>query len=62
MSSKYSFEQRDNFIHAELSANELTLLVSELFKIDIPTSITLEDLPVEDTMRSFFAEPNKFLE
>ena len=62
LSSKYLFDQKDNFIHAELPANDLTLLVSELFKIDIPASITLEDLPVEDTMRSFFAEPNKFLE
>ena len=62
LSSKYLFEQKDNFIHAELPANDLTLLVSELFKINIPASITLEDLPVEDTMRSFFAEPNKFLE
>ena len=62
LSSKYFFDKKDNFIHVELPANELTLLVSELFKINTPASITLEDLPVEDTMRAFFADPNKFLE
>ena len=40
----------------------IRILVSELFKLDTPISITLEDLPVEDTMRAFFVEPKKFLE
>ena len=58
---RFSFNQTDNFIHAELPAKELTALVAELFKLDTPASITMEDLPVEDTMRAFFAEPEKFL-
>ena len=61
LSSKFSFIQTEKIIHAELPAKELTDLVSELFKLDTPASITLEDLPVDDTMRSFFAEPEKFL-
>jgi len=39
----------------------LTKLVSELFQLGVPASITMEDLPVEDTMRSFFKDPEKFL-
>ena len=62
LSSRYSFDLKDNFINAELPEKELTALVSELFKLDTPISITLEDLPVEDTMRTFFSEPHKFLE
>ena len=61
LSSRFSFNQTDNIIQAELPAKELTILVSELFKLDTPASITLEDLPVEDTMRAFFLEPKKFL-
>ena len=41
---------------------EVTNLLSELFHLGIPASITMEDLPVEDTMRSFFMAPEKFLE
>ena len=62
LSSRFSFNQKDNFIHAELPAKELTALASELFKLDTPASITLEDLPVEDTMRAFFIDPEKFFQ
>ena len=40
---------------------ELIKLVSDLFQLGVPASITMEDLPVEDTMRSFFKNPEKFL-
>ena len=59
---KYIFNMDDTIIHAELPDKELTNLVSELFHLGIPASITMEDLPVEDTMRSFFMAPEKFLE
>ena len=59
---KYKFQFNDTILHAELPDRELTKLVSELFQIGIPASITMEDLPVEDTMRSFFIDPEKFLE
>jgi ABC-2 type transport system ATP-binding protein len=59
---KYIFNLNDTILHAELPDKELTNLVSELFHLGIPASITMEDLPVEDTMRSFFMAPEKFLE
>ena len=62
LSEKYIFNLNDTILHAELPDKELTNLVSELFHLGIPASITMEDLPVEDTMRSFFMAPEKFLE
>ena len=50
-----------NILQAELPALELNQLLPKLFKIDSPTSLTLEDMPVEDTMRSFFLDPENFL-
>ena len=50
-----------NILQAELPAKELTDLLSELFNLDTPLTITLEDMPVEDTMRAFFLNPEKFL-
>jgi ABC-2 type transport system ATP-binding protein len=61
LSAKYNFHIDDTILHAELPDKELTNLVSELFQLGVPASITMEDLPVEDTMRSFFKEPEKFL-
>ena len=61
LTSKYNFKLDDTFLHAELPDQEITSLVSELFQLGTPASITLEDLPVEDTMRSFFINPEKFL-
>ena len=61
LTSKYNFILDDTFLHAELPDQEITNLVSELFQLGTPASITLEDLPVEDTMRSFFINPEKFL-
>ena len=61
LTSKYKFKLDNTFLHAELPDQEITNLVSELFQMGTPASITLEDLPVEDTMRSFFINPEKFL-
>ena len=61
LSAKYNFRIDDTILHAELPDKELTKLVSELFQLGVPASITMEDLPVEDTMRSFFKDPEKFL-
>mgnify|MGYP006086169617 CR=1 FL=1 len=62
LNSKYKFNLNDTLLNAELPDEELIKLVYDLFKIGSPLSITMEDLPVEDTMRSFFTEPEKFLE
>ena len=62
LSEKYIFNLNDTILPAELPDKELTNLVSELFHLGTPASITMEDLPVEDTMRSFFMAPGNFLE
>lgn len=62
LSEQYIFYLNDTILHAELPDKELTNLVSKLFQLGIPASITMEDLPVEDTMRSFFMSPEIFLE
>ena len=61
LSSKYQFELNDTILETQLSDKKLIHLVSDLFNIGSPSSITIEDLPVEDTMRSFFLNPEKFL-
>jgi ABC-2 type transport system ATP-binding protein len=61
LSENYSFRLDDTILYAELPDKELTKLVSDLFQLGVPASITMEDLPVEDTMRSFFKDPEKFL-
>jgi len=61
LSENYNFRLDDTILYAELPDKELTKLVSELFQLGVPASITMEDLPVEDTMRSFFKDPEKFL-
>ena len=61
LSKKYNFDYQRNFIKAELSDKDMTELISELFKIDAPATFRLEDLPVDDTMKSFFANPDRYL-
>ena len=61
LTENYNFRLDDTILYAELPDKELTKLVSELFQLGVPASITMEDLPVEDTMRSFFKDPEKFL-
>ena len=61
LEKEFEFELQGAFLRAELPDTELTLLVTKLFNLSAPASLTLEDLPVEDTMRSFFAAPEKFL-
>ena len=61
LSENYNFRLDDTILYAELPDKELTKLVSELFQLGVPASITMEDSPVEDTMRSFFKDPEKFL-
>ena len=62
LGQKYDFEIKNNILNAELADLELIQLVSELFSLNSPASITMEDLPVEDTMRAFFSKPEMFLE
>ena len=50
-----------NFLSAELPDEDLTSLLGCLFKMNNPISFSVEELPVEETMKSFFLDPEKFL-
>ena len=59
--SKYIFEVKDDILTAELPETELKGLLLELLNKFQPQSMSFEDLPVEETMRSFFKNPNQYL-
>ena len=61
LSQKFSFIINENIITAELSEDILQNLLSQLLNKIPPTSLLFEDLPVEETMRSFFENPDKYL-
>ena len=61
LKSKYDFQISDNVLTAELSEPILKDLLSELLNQFSPQSLSFEDLPVEETMRNFFENPQKFL-
>ena len=52
---------KEQFLTAELPENEMTGFLQRLFDLDNPTSFSLEELPVEETMKAFFANPKKFV-
>ena len=59
--SNYQFIINDKVLTAELSENNLQSLVSELIKIESPQNLIFEDLPVDEAMRSFFENPDKYI-
>jgi len=61
LSDKFDFRINDHIITAELSENILQDLLSQLLEIIPPISLSFEDLPVEETMKSFFENPSKYL-
>ncbi len=61
LNSGIQFSLEDQFLTAELPEDEMTAFLNSLFSLDNPTSFTLEELPVEDTMKSFFASPEQFI-
>ena len=61
LSNSFQFELNENIITAELSESILQNLLSKLLNIIPPLSFLFEDLPVEETMKSFFENPNKYI-
>mgnify|MGYP001091057628 CR=1 FL=1 len=57
----YDFKIHDNVLTAELPESLLKDLLTKLLNKSSPHSLSFEDLPVEETMRSFFENPKKFL-
>ena len=57
----YNFNINDNILTAELPESELKLLLLKLLEEFSPNSMSFEDLPVEETMRNFFINPDQYL-
>ena len=61
LKSKYNFEINNNILTAELPESDLKELLVQLLNKFSPNSMSFEDLPVEETMRSFFINPDQYL-
>ena len=61
LNEDYEFQMNHSILTAELPDENMTQLISQLFKLDTPKSFTVEELPVEDTMKAFFANPTEFI-
>ena len=61
MSDFITEELNDNILTAELPESELKELLATLLDQSSPHSMSFEDLPVDDTMRSFFENTQKYI-
>ena len=59
--SIFDFKLENNILIAQLDDKLLNNLLKELFKVSNSQSFVIEDLPVEETMRSFFENPQNYL-
>ena len=57
----FEFQIQDNILTAQLPESQLRELLSKLLEKFSPQSMSFEDLPVEETMRSFFQNPQDYL-
>ena len=61
LQQNFDFKLIRNVVTAELPDKQLTTLLGSLFKLDDPVTFSVEELPVEDTMKTFLSNPEKFL-
>ncbi|NOZ08585.1 MAG: ATP-binding cassette domain-containing protein, partial [FCB group bacterium] len=61
LQKNFTLSIEDQFLTAQLPDGELNDLLVQLFEIGKPKSFSLEELPVEETMKAFFADPEKFV-
>jgi ABC-2 type transport system ATP-binding protein len=61
ISKSFDINVEQNILIAHLNDSKLNDLLKLLFELSSSTSISIEDLPVEDTMRSFFESPESYL-
>ena len=59
--NKYDINIHNNQLIGELEDEKIKLLLMDLLKIDYSKNFKIDELPVEEAMRSFFANPEKFL-
>ena len=58
---QFIFDIKDNILTAQLPEDQLKNLLSILLKNFSPQSMSFENLPVEETMKSFFQNPQNYL-
>tara|TARA_Y100001935_G_C17300522_1_gene508922 strand:- start:354 stop:1370 length:1017 start_codon:yes stop_codon:yes gene_type:complete len=61
LKNKYSINIDYNILSAQLDDQLINQLLKDLFEISHSQSFQIEDLPVEETMRSFFEDPENYL-
>ena len=61
LNNEYKFKLENNILIAQLEDKILNNLLKKLFQISNSQSFSIEDLPVEETMRSFFENPENYL-
>ncbi len=61
LNRQFDFNLDFHYLTAELKEDEMNRFLARLFTVDTPRSFSLEELPVEETMKSFFANPEKFV-
>ena len=61
LKNKFDFELNDKLLTAILSEIELQKLLNNLVKDHVANNISFEDIPVDDAMRNFFQNPEKYI-
>ena len=61
LKNEYDFKLNDKLLTAILSEVELQKLLNNLLKNYIANNISIEDIPVDDAMRNFFQNPEKYI-
>ncbi len=61
LNNKFKFQINDKILTATLPESMLQELLADLLKNHKANNISFEDLPVDDTLRHFFENPNKYI-
>ena len=61
LKNEYDFNLKDKLLTAILSEIELQKLLNNLLKNYVAHNISFEDIPVDDAMRNFFQNPEKYI-
>ena len=61
LQKSFKFKVTDNLLTSELPESDLKTLLLKLLERYVPISMSFEDLPVEETMRNFFINPDQYL-
>ena len=61
LNNKFKFEINNKILTAILPESDLQKLLSYLLENYKANNISFEDLPVDDTLRNFFQNPNEYI-